>query len=175
MRLRMSRREPAVAEEKSRVYRRLFCLLGLLLLSLCWSASTAFPLETFKRDRLTIETTKGERHEFNVELALTPTQHAQGLMYREHLAADSGMLFVYNGEQQRSMWMKNTLVPLDMLFISQKGIVLGAAERTVPLSLSVISSGKPAMAVLELNAGTAARLGITPGSRVLHSAFGTSP
>jgi len=151
-------------------------LIILAVLFLLYDGAAAgFPLETFERDHLTIETAEGERHEFEVELALTPTQQAQGLMYREQLAADKGMLFVYKGEAQRTMWMKNTLIPLDMLFISRDGVVLGAAERTVPLSLAVISSGKPAMAVLELSAGTASRLGITPGSKVLHSAFGTSP
>ncbi len=129
------------------------------------------PLQTFERDELTIETAEGARHRFEVELALSREQRAQGLMYRRSLAENAGMLFVYDKEWPVSMWMKNTLMPLDMLFIRRDGRIVRIAERTVPRSLETISSGQPVTAVLEIIGGTAARLGIQPGDRVLHPAF----
>ncbi len=124
---------------------------------------------------LAIVTAGGARHDFRIELAVTPEQRAQGLMHREALAPDAGMLFVYARPQEVSMWMKNTLISLDMLFISAEGAVLRIAERTEPLSLASISSGSPAKGVLEVPAGTAARLGLRPGDRILHPAFGSRP
>ena len=129
-------------------------------------------LQTFERDRLAIETADGRRHSFEVELALTGAQRAQGLMYRRSLAEDGGMLFLYGGAGVLSMWMKNTPIPLDMMFIAPDGLIVEIAERTVPYSLETISSRFPASAVLEVNGGTVARLGIQPGDRVLHRAFG---
>jgi uncharacterized membrane protein (UPF0127 family) len=85
------------------------------------------------------------------------------------------MLFIYKAEGLRTMWMKNTLIPLDMLFIDRRGEVVEIAERSVPLSLETISSDRPAMAVLELNGGTAARLEIQTGDRVIHGAFEAAP
>ena len=81
------------------------------------------------------------------------------------------MLFLYEAEGLRTMWMKNTVIPLDMLFIDRRGEIVDIVERTVPFSLETISSDRPALAVLELNAGTASRLGIRPGDRVVHDAF----
>jgi uncharacterized membrane protein (UPF0127 family) len=132
-------------------------------------------LETFERDTVVIETAAGQRHRFTVELALDGAQQAQGLMFRRDLAPDAGMLFLYGRPREVSMWMKNTLIPLDMLFIADDGRIVEIAERTVPGSLQTIPSGRPVAAVLELNGGTAARLGITPGDRVRHAAFGTAP
>jgi len=128
-------------------------------------------LETFERDVLAIETEDGSRHRFEVELALTGEQHAQGLMYRRDLADDAGMLFLYGREWPVSMWMRNTFIPLDMLFIAGDGRIVRIVERTVPQSLETISSGRPVSGVLEVNGGTVARLGIQPGDRVLHRAF----
>lgn len=119
----------------------------------------------FARSTLTIETASGV-HEFRVELALTPSQHAQGLMFRQRMAPDAGMLFVYNVEEVVTMWMRNTFIPLDMVFIDSRGRIAHIAERTVPQSEAVISSGGPVVAVLELNAGTASRLKLRPGDRV---------
>ena len=117
---------------------------------------------------LTIDTAKGSQH-FTVELATTPAQMELGLMYRQTLPADAGMLFVYPSEQTVAFWMKNTLIPLDMLFIGADGHIRRIAQRTVPLSTTPISSVDPVRAVLELNGGTAERLGIQPGD-VVHSA-----
>lgn len=131
-------------------------------------------LETFERGSLTIETAAGETHAFTVELAHTPAQMAQGLMYRRALPRDAGMLFLYGRDIMATMWMKNTLIPLDMLFITREGRIANIAERTVPQSLRTISADRPVAAVLELNGGTAARLGIKEGDRVVHPAFSRS-
>lgn len=148
----------------------------LLVLSLLLSSpGVAWPqvkLESFERSSLTIELADGTRHDMNVELALTPAQHVQGLMYRRDLAPDAGMLFVYNRDGTRSMWMKNTYIPLDMLFLARDGRVVQIVKRAVPHSLKTIASKEPVAAVLELNGGTVDRLGIAPGDRVLHPALG---
>ncbi|MEX2455613.1 MAG: DUF192 domain-containing protein [Rhodospirillaceae bacterium] len=135
-------------------------------------AQAAGSLVRFERAPLTIRS--GDRiHEFDVELALSERQQTQGLMYRRQLAPDGGMLFVYRQEGQISMWMKNTYIPLDMLFIGRDGKILKIAERTVPMSEAIVSSGGPAKAVLELNAGTASRLGLKPGDLVVSAALGS--
>lgn len=126
----------------------------------------------FKRSTVSIETASG-KHDFRVELALTPRQHAQGLMFRQRMAPDAGMLFVYNVEETVTMWMKNTFIPLDMVFINSRGRVAHVAERTVPHSEAIISSGGPVIAVLELNAGTASRLRIRPGDMIKSPALTT--
>lgn len=118
-----------------------------------------------------IETAAGAQLAFQVEIAESPDQRAQGLMFRRQMAADTGMLFLFGGSQERAMWMKNTLIPLDMLFIDETGEIVRIEERTVPHSLRVIKSGQPVAAVLELNAGTTSRLAIKPGDRVIHPAF----
>jgi uncharacterized membrane protein (UPF0127 family) len=127
----------------------------------------------FGRGELDIETARG-RHHFVIELATTADQQIQGLMFRRALAPDAGMLFLYEDDHEIQMWMKNTLIPLDMIFIRADGTILSIAERTVPGSLATIPSQGPARAVLEVNGGTAARLGIRPGDRVLYPAFGRS-
>lgn len=128
-------------------------------------------MQKFETDSLTIVAANGGRHGFTVELATTPRQRAQGLMYRRDLAADRGMLFVYRRPRDVSMWMKNTFIPLDMLFIDEAGRVVRIAERTVPESLQTISSGEPVLAVLELRGGSADRLGLSKGDKVRHSVF----
>lgn len=146
-------------------------LFGLLFAGIASSAGSAWAqsaLARFEKSTLTIETASGQSHRFEVELALTPRQHAQGLMHRRDLEADAGMLFIYRRDRQVSMWMKNTLIPLDMLFLARDGRIVKVAERTVPMSLRTISSDGSVAAVLELNGGTADRLGISAGDRVLH-------
>ena len=126
---------------------------------------------TFETSEIVIETRDGKRHDFRVELALTGRQRMQGLMYRPKLAPGAGMLFDYGRETPVTMWMKNTMVPLDMLFIAADGVIVNIAERTVPGSLTQIPSDGPVRAVLEINAGATARLGIKPGDRVSHRIF----
>ena len=128
----------------------------------------------FQRSELAIVTDSG-RHVFEVELAVKPRQRAQGLMYRRKMAPGAGMLFDFGrGAGRSSMWMKNTYIPLDMLFIRADGEIESIAARTVPHSLESISSRGPVRGVLELNGGTAARLGIVPGDRIEHRIFGTA-
>ena len=146
-------------------------LLSVAALTPAISSALAQALETFKNDKLAIVTAKG-RQDFKVELALTDRQMMQGLMFRKTLAPDAGMLFDYKTPEMMTMWMKNTLIPLDMVFIGADGKVLRIAERTVPMSEELISSGVPARAVLELNGGTAARLGIKAGDQVLSPELG---
>lgn len=148
-------------------------LLGLAALGAGMIAAGA--LETFESEPLAIETADGTRHDFLVEMALTTRQQAQGLMFRRSMPADRGMLFVYRPARRVSMWMKNTFIPLDMLFVAADGRIVKVVERTVPQSLASVSAEEPVLAVIELNAGTASRLGIAPGDRVLHAAFGSAP
>jgi uncharacterized protein len=127
-------------------------------------------LATFSKSKLVIETARG-KFPFDIELAVTPPQMAQGLMFRRALAADAGMLFDYGNPQPIAMWMKNTLIPLDMVFIAKDGKVVDFHERAVPLSLDTIESKVLARAVLEVNAGTVARLGIQIGDTIHHAVF----
>jgi uncharacterized membrane protein (UPF0127 family) len=115
--------------------------------------------------------TKGGVHVFDVELALTPEQRSTGLMHRKELPRGRGMLFDFEGDGPIAMWMKNTYVSLDMIFIRSDGIIARIAENTTPLSEQTIPSGAPVKAVLEVVAGTAKRLGIAPGDRVAHRIF----
>ena len=114
---------------------------------------------------------KGGVHTFAVELALTPEQQAQGLMYRKELPEGQGMLFDFKREQEATFWMKNTYVPLDMIFIRADGRIHRIATNTVPLSEALVSSGGPVRAVLEVVAGTTKKLGIAAGDRVAHPIF----
>lgn len=117
--------------------------------------------------------TKSGVQVFSVEMATTDEEKQTGLMYRKELADGKGMLFDFNPEQEVSMWMKNTYVSLDMIFIRADGRILRIAENTEPLSTRIISSGGPARAVLEVVAGTAQKYGIRPGDRVGHPLFGS--
>ena len=110
---------------------------------------------------------------FSVEMATTEEEKQTGLMYRKELADGKGMLFDFKPEQEVSMWMKNTYVSLDMIFIRADGRILRIAENTEPMSTKIISSRGPARAVLEVVAGTAQKYGIRPGDRVGHPLFGT--
>lgn len=134
----------------------------------------ALALESFAKSSLTIETAGGGTFRFDVELAETPQQQAQGLMFRRSMAPDAGMLFPYRTAQDTAFWMKNTLIPLDMLFIGPDGRIVNIHERAVPQSTASIPSAGPVIGVLELNGGMAARLGIRPGDRVVHPALGTA-
>jgi uncharacterized protein len=111
------------------------------------------------------------RHHFRVELANTPATRARGLMERRTLDADVGMLFDNQKTGPIRMWMKNTFISLDMLFIDATGKIIGIASDTIPFSTKIIASPGPARAVVELNAGTAARLGLKIGDTVEHEIF----
>ena len=140
----------------------------------CFSVTNAdaqsFGLNNFERSKLLV-LSKSKSHEFIVEIAITDRQQRQGLMFRRRLASNEGMLFVYSSARILKMWMKNTYIPLDMLFINASGRIVNIVERTVPGSLETISSVERAMAVLEVNGGTSSRLKIQKGDRVRHRAF----
>jgi len=149
----------------------------LLLAAVVAVNSFAFPardqLQRFATSELTIVSATGP-HRFRVEVAETPAQMEQGLMFRRTLAPDAGMLFDYKAPTVATMWMRNTLIPLDMLFVDERGRIVNIRERAVPQSLDVIAAAAPVRAVIELNGGTAARLGIAPGDQVQHSIFGNA-
>lgn len=123
---------------------------------------------------LVIETAAGKAS-FAVEVVDTPAARARGLMGRRHLAADSGMLFDFGVAQPVSMWMKDTHVSLDMIFLDEHGTVIGVATDTVPHALTPIGVGRPVRAVLEVVAGTARRIGLRRGDRIRHPIFASSP
>lgn len=147
---------------------------ALLILFATLPSAAQSPAIDFARSSLAI-VSGDQRHNFSVEMAVTPEQRSRGLMFRRNLAPDAGMLFDYGPKPQRAMmWMRNTYIPLDMVFIDANGRIESIAERTVPFSLETISSRGPVLGVLELNGGTAARLGIAPGDLVEHPLFGTA-
>ena len=127
--------------------------------------------EPFERDVVDILTGDGKRHRFRVEIVSTPADRSQGLQGRRQLDPDAGMLFDFGVALPVYMWMKNTYIALDMIFIAPDGRIINIARATTPESLAVIESSGPVMAVLEVPAGTAARLGIKPGDRVEHRIF----
>ncbi len=120
---------------------------------------------------LSIETTAGDTHSFNAYLAVTTQQRIHGLMFVRDLPANYGMLFLYEPEQVASMWMKNTVLPLDILFIRGDGTITNIARNTTPGSLEPIRADGIVRGVLELNAGTCKALGIEAGDRVIYRAF----
>lgn len=114
----------------------------------------------------------GGVYPFEIEMVRTDQQRASGLMYRCEVPPGRGMLFDFEGDREVAMWMRNTFVSLDMLFIRADGRIAHIAENTEPLSERIVSSGGPVRAVLEVAAGTARMLGLKPGDRVGHSMFG---
>ena len=135
--------------------------------------SVGAELAQFPTSELTIVSSTG-RHQFKVEIAETQAQMTQGLMFRRSLAPDAGMLFDYKAPTVATMWMRNTLIPLDMLFVDGQGRIVNIHQRAVPQSLDIIAAAAPVRAVIELNGGTVARLGIAPGDQVQHPIFGDS-
>jgi len=122
------------------------------------------------RDRVSLRGDWGQA-QFRVEVADTPNARSTGLMNREHLDRNAGMLFVYEVPQRVSFWMRNTLIPLDMIFIGPDGIVRRVYENAVPLDETPIPGGPGILAVLEINGGLAGSYGIEPGTEVRHEAF----
>lgn len=129
-----------------------------------------FAFQANASDDLRIMTAKGAVP-ITVEIADTDETRRTGLMFREEMAADHGMLFVFDETRMVSMWMENTLIPLDMLFIGEDGTIRTIGRNTKPLSRDIVSSKEPVRYVLELNGGAAARLGIEVGDRVEHEAI----
>jgi uncharacterized membrane protein (UPF0127 family) len=150
--------------------------IALALALLCGTAlaqSQQPPAPTFEQDDLAIRTSSGEI-KFRVELAVSPPQQQYGLMFRQKLEPYTGMLFDFGPPRIVSMWMMNTLIPLDMVFIAADGRIVNIAANTKPMSTETILSQGPAKGVLEITGGTARLLGIKPGDVVLHRVFGTA-
>ena len=126
---------------------------------------------TFETDTLIVRSQNAD-HAFTVEIADSFEETARGLMFRESMPLDAGMLFDFDPPREPNMWMKNTLISLDMLFLDKDGIVVAIARNAEPHSLRRISPGMPVNGVLEINGGLAQDLGIEPGDVVLHSLFG---
>jgi uncharacterized membrane protein (UPF0127 family) len=118
------------------------------------------------RARVTIDSPSGRSTTVEAEVVRTPEEMARGLMYRERLAPDAGMLFLFPEEANHVFWMKNTLIPLDMIFIDAGGAVVGVVERAEPLTTSARQVGQPSRSVLEVAGGTAAERGVRRGDRV---------
>jgi len=129
------------------------------------------PQPKLPTEKLTIITKDGAHHDFTVELATKPHEQEVGEMFRKEVPPDQGMLFVWDFPHESPMWMRNTLVPLDMVFINADGTIRAIAENTVPESLATISSHGPVLAVLELAGGVTARLGIVVGDKVVAKQF----
>ena len=125
------------------------------------------PLSSLPRERLAIETRSARRHLFEAWRADTTETRAQGLMFVRELPAYRAMIFVYQSEQFVGMWMKNTLIPLDMLFVDNTGCIVNVHEQARPGSLEPIQSRVPVVLVVELAGGTAKALGISAGDRAL--------
>ncbi len=126
---------------------------------------------TFSRDILEVVTEDNRSWTFRVDLAVSPAQRSRGLMFRKTMADDEGMLFLFGREAPRSFWMKNTYLPLDIIFLDRHGVIVSIAADARPLDETSIPSGVPAAGVLEVLAGTSRRLGLEPGDRVIHRAF----
>lgn len=125
----------------------------------------------FSRSTLQIATSDAKLHKIDVWIADNEARRQRGLMFVDSMADDAGMLFIYPQPQDISMWMKNTHLSLDMLFVSANGRVHSIVANTKPMSLDTISSNGTVLAVIELKAGSAARMNIRPGAQVIHPAF----
>lgn len=152
---------------------------ALLCSLLLWSVGQAAPAkddaqqldQVFSKSTLQIATPDAKLHKIDVWIADSDARRTRGLMFVEQLADDAGMLFIYPQAQPLSMWMKNTHLSLDMLFVSADGRVHRVVENTKPMSTDTISSDGAVLAVIELKAGSAARMKIRPGAQVIHPAF----
>ncbi len=140
---------------------------GVVILSLFAASGVAAECSS---DRASLRGNWGVA-EFSVELATTPRERALGLQGRSQLPLTAGMLFVFEAPVQATFWMKNTPIPLDMLFFSEEGRVKHIHENAVPFDLAPISGGDHVMAVLEINGGLAQRFGMSPGTEIRHPSF----
>lgn len=149
-------------------------LCGMVLLATFAVAPpiAAQPQPTLPQSDLVIQTAKGPQR-FRVELADNDQSRSRGMMFRTSMAPAAGMLFDFKQEQMASFWMRNTLLPLDMLFIKADGTILNIHQRAIPRDETGINSAGPVRAVLEVNGGTTARLGIKAGDKVEHAIFGS--
>ena len=160
------------------IFRRSLLAAALLAFAVSAHADEANPTQaqpTLPTEKLTIVTRDGKPHDFTVEMATTAQQQTIGLMFRKEVPVDGGMLFDWGSVKNSDMWMRNTIAPLDMLFIDPDGKIHHIAENTVPQSLAVISSGGPVRGTLELAAGTVEKLDIHVGDVVHQRIFANAP
>lgn len=144
---------------------------ALFVMVLGTAASIALADVQMRVEKLWLLPADGRELPIDAEIAADQKQKALGLMFRTELADNKGMLFPYDEAREISMWMRNTYIPLDMLFIRPDGVIHRIEVRAEPLSERIISSGGPVSAVLELAGGATERLGIKAGDRVRHSSF----
>lgn len=152
------------------IFRTAFAALALALLTLLPHGAFAQAQPEGSLESLVI-VSGGKRNTFQVEVMRNSEQRAKGLMYRRYLPPDRGMLFDFGASEPVAMWMQNTYIPLDMLFIRKDGTIVRIAENAEPLSTRTIPSGEPVLSVLEINGGVARQLGIKPGDKVEHALF----
>ncbi len=138
---------------------------GLAIAQLAAEAPIILPTE-----KLSVKTAQGS-FEFDVEIADEGFEQTRGLMFRKEMPPRRGMLFDFGVARDVAMWMKNTYLPLDMVFALRDGTVVRVAERTVPLSEAIVASGQPVTHVLELNAGVSRLIGLKPGDKLVHRLF----
>ena len=152
---------------------RRFLFAAAPALAVAGAALAQSPEITFKKSSLVV-VAGGREIKFEVELALNDAERSRGLMYRDKLGPYDGMLFDFYQDAPVSFWMKNTLIPLDMLFIAGDGTIRHIHSNATPLSTESIPSQFPVRAVLEINGGSARLLGIKPGDKVRHPIFGNA-
>ncbi|MFN3970948.1 MAG: DUF192 domain-containing protein [Gemmobacter sp.] len=148
---------------------RVVALIGAVALAVSALAGPA--LAACRDDQVELRTVAGGVMRFSVEVARTADEQARGLMFRESMARSAGMIFVYPSPRRASFWMKNTLIPLDMVFAGPDGVVRHVHPDARPRDETPIDGGEGVLVVLEINGGLAARLGITPGAVMRHPAF----
>jgi uncharacterized membrane protein (UPF0127 family) len=153
-----------------RLPRAAFVAVALFVSALAGPASAQTHAQTLRTEPLEIVTAGGVRH-FTVEVADTDATRETGLMFRKSMAPNRGMLFDFGTPQTVTFWMKNTLIPLDMIFIAQDGHVVSITRNAVPMSEAIIPSGGPIVGVLELRGGRAAEIGVKPGDVVRDRIF----
>jgi uncharacterized protein len=159
------------------VSRLLLALTAMLLLAagVARAQSGIEPLSAFPQSLLAVRTSSGNIINFKIWSADTPARDQQGLMFQRSMDLHAGMLFVFPKNERVSMWMKNTYIPLDLLFMNQYGVIEYIAVNATPLSEAIIGPSQPEYAVLELNGGACEKLGIKIGDSIIHPSFKTPP
>ncbi len=156
--------------------KRLLLALALLMPTLAAAQpGVDRPQPRLAEEPMVIVTRDGTRHAFRAEMAIQPNEQMVGMMFRTTMAPDEAMIFDWGAPRESSMWMRNTLIPLDMLFVAADGRIHRIHERAVPQSLATIDSRGPVRATIEVPGGTAERLNLRVGDRVLQRIFGSAP
>lgn len=159
-----------MAERLTHAFGRIRSATAGLALGVAAASGCAVPAAAAPQEKLQIVTASGP-HDFDVEVMRTEQDRARGLMFRKTMAQNHGMLFDFERSQPIYMWMKSTILPLDMVFIDSGGTVVNVAENTTPMSEKIIASGAPVLGVLEVNAGTAQAIGLKNGDKIINGMF----